>query len=107
MNVKINEQSVCALIDTGCPQTLVGPTIRTTQASGRKQIITADRRVIDCQGETYVSLSMAGKTMKVPWVAIQRMFPGVDVVIETDVFKALQILYRLRKFFYCGRCSLK
>ena len=73
MNVKINEQSACALIDTGCTQTLVGPNILTTQASGRKQIITADGRVIDCQGETYVTLSIAGKTIKVPCVAIQRI----------------------------------
>ena len=80
MNVKINEQSACALIDTGCTQTLVGPTIRTTQASGRKKIITADGRVIDCQGETYVTLSIAGKTIKVPCVEIQRMLPGVDVL---------------------------
>ena len=87
MNVKINEQSACALIDTGCTQTLVGPTIRTTQASGHKQIITADGRVLDCQGETCVTLSMAGKTIKVRCVAIQKMLLGVDIVIRTDVFK--------------------
>ena len=51
MNVKVNKQSACTLIDTGCTQTLVGPIIRTTQASGGKQIITADGRVIDCQGK--------------------------------------------------------
>ena len=77
-----------------------------TQASGPKQIITADGRVIDCQGETYFTLSMAGKTIKVLYVAIQKMLPGVDVVIGTDVLK-LQILSRLWKNFYCGRCGLK
>ena len=87
MNVKINEQSACVLIDTRCKQTLVGPTIRTTQASGCKQIIIADGRVIDCQGETYVTLSIAGKTIKVPCVAIQRMLPGVDLVIGTNMLK--------------------
>ena len=84
MNVKINEQSACALIDTGCTQTLVGPTIRTTQANGRKQIITADGRVTEYQGEIYVTLSIADKTIKVPCVAVQRMLPGVDVVIGTE-----------------------
>ena len=104
MNVKIND---CALIDTGCTQTLVGPTVRTTQASKRKQIITADGRVIDCQEETYVTLSIAGKTIKVRCVAIQRMLPGVDVVIGTEHVKALQILSGLWKIVYCSRCSLK
>ena len=98
MNVKINEQSACALIDTGCTQTLVGPTIRTTQASGRKQIITADGRVIDCQKETYVTLSIAGKTIKVPCVAIQRMLPGVDVVTGTDALKHFKFFLDYGKF---------
>ena len=106
MNVKINEQSACALIDTGCTQTLVGPTIRTSQTSGRKQIITAAGRVIDCQGETYVTLLIAGKTIKVPCVSIQRMLPIVDVVIGTDVLKHFKFCldYNL---FYCSHCGLK
>ena len=98
MNVKINEQPACALIDTGCTQTLVGPTIRTTQASGSKQIITADGRVIDCQGETCVTLSIAGKTIKVQCVAIQKMLPGVDVVIGTDVLKHFKFCLDYGKF---------
>ena len=98
MNVKINEQSACALIDTGCTQTLVGPTIRTTLASGCKQIITADGKVVDYQGETYVTLSIAGKTIKVRYVAIQRMLPGVDVVIGTDVLKHFKFCLDYGKF---------
>ena len=98
MNVKTTEQSACALIDTGCTQTLVGPTIRTTQASGRKQIITANGRVIDCQVETYVTLSIAGKTIKVRCVAIRRMLPGVDVVIGTDVLKHFKFCLDCGKF---------
>ena len=98
MNVKINEQSSYALIDTGCTQTFVRPTTRITQESGRKQIITADGRVIDCLGETYVTLSIAGKTIKVPCVAIQRMLPGVDVVIGTDVLKHFKFCQDYGKF---------
>ena len=98
MNVKINEQSACALIDTGCTHPLVGPTIRTIQASGRKQIITADGRVINCQGETYVTLLIADKTIKVPCVAIQRMLLGVDVVIGTDVLKHFKFCLDYGKF---------
>ena len=98
MNVKINEQSACALIDTGCTQTLVGPTMRTTQASGRKQIITANGRMIDCQGETYVTSSIARKTIKVSCVAIQRMLPNVDVVIGTDVLKHFKFCLDYGKF---------
>ena len=78
-------------------QTLVGPTIRTTQASGHKEIITADGKVIDCQGETYVTLSIAGKTIKVPCVAIQRMLPGVDVVIGTDMLKHFKFCLDYKK----------
>ena len=99
MNVRINEQSVCALIDIGGTQTLVRPTIRTTQASGSKQIITADWRVIDCQGETYVTLPMVGKTIKVPCVAIQKMLPDVDVVIGTDVLMHFKFCPDYEKFF--------
>ena len=97
MNVDINE-SACALIDTRCTQTLVGPTIRTTQASGRKQIITADEIVIDCQGESCVTLLIAGKTIKVRCVAIQGMLPGVDVVIGTDVLKHFKFCLDYGKF---------
>ena len=77
---------------------LVTLTIRTTQASGSKQIITADWRVIDCQGETYVTLPMAGKTIKVPCVAIQKMLPDVDVVIGTDVLKHFKFCLDYGKF---------
>ena len=98
INVKINEQSACVLIDTRCKQTLVGPTIRTTQASGQKQIIIADGRVIDCQGETYVTLLIAGKTIKVPCVAIQRMLPGVDIVIGTNMLKHFKFCLDYKKF---------
>ena len=42
MNIKIHKQSACALIDSGCTQTLVGPKIRTNQASEVKQVITVD-----------------------------------------------------------------
>ena len=73
--------------------------MRTTQASWRKQIITADGRVIDCQGETYVTLSIAGKTIKVPCVAIQRMLRGVDVVIGTDVLKYFKFCLDYGKYF--------
>ena len=100
MIVKINEQSACALIDIGCTQTLVGPTIRTTQANEHKQIITADGRAIDCQGETYVTLSIASKTIKVPCVAIHRMLPGVDVVIGTDVLKHFKFCLDYEKFSF-------
>ena len=98
MKVKINEQLTYALIDIGCTQTLAGPTIRTNQASWRKKIITANRRVINCQGETYATLSMAGKTIKVPCVAIQRMLPGVDIVIGTDVLKHFKFCLDYGKF---------
>ena len=76
----------------------MGLTIRTTQASGRKQIITADGRVIDFQRKTYVTLSIAGKTIKVSCVAIQRMLPGVDVVIGTDVLKHFKFCLDYGKF---------
>ena len=97
INVKINEQSTCALIESGCTQTLVGPTIRTTQTSEHKRIITADGRVIDFQGETYVALSRAGKTIEVPYFAIQKMLPGIDVVIGTDVSKHFEFCLQYEK----------
>ena len=76
----------------------MGPTIRITQTSGHKKIITADGRVIDCSGENYVTLSIVGKTIKVPCVAIQRMLLGVDVVIGTIMLKHFKFCLDYKKF---------
>ena len=54
--------------------------------------------MIDCQGETYVTLSIVGKTIKVPCIAIQRMLPGVDVVIETNMLKHFKFCLDYKKF---------
>ena len=43
-------------------------------------------------------MSIAGKTIKVPCVAIQRMLPGVDVVIGTDVLKHFKFCLDYGKF---------
>ena len=98
MNVKINEQSACGLIDSGCTQTLVGSTIRTTQASERKRIITGDGKVIDCQGKTSSLCQWQGKQLKVLCVAIQKMLPSADIVIGIDRLKHFKFCLEYKKF---------
>ena len=58
MNILVNGQPARALIDSGCTQTLVGPAIQTGKAYGLKRIMTADGRMINCEGETPVVLTL-------------------------------------------------
>ena len=64
-NILVNGQPACALIDSNCTQTLIGPNIQTGKAYGFKRIMTADGRIINCTGEIPVLLSLAGKTIEV------------------------------------------
>ena len=64
VNVLENGQPARALIDSGCTQSLVGPAIQTGKAYGLKQIMTVDGRMINCEGEIPVVLSLAGKLLK-------------------------------------------
>ena len=50
VNVLVNGQPARALIDSGCTQTLVGPTVQTGKAYGLKRIMTADGRMIKLPG---------------------------------------------------------
>ena len=51
-NILVNGQSARALIDNGCTQALLGPTIQTGKAYGLKRIMTADGRMINCEGDS-------------------------------------------------------
>ena len=64
VNILVNGQPARALIDSGYTQTLVGPAIQTGKAYGLKRIMTADGRMINCEGEIPVVLTLAEKLSK-------------------------------------------
>ena len=98
VNVLVNGQPARALIDSGCTQTLVGPTIQTGKAYGLKRIMTADGRMINCEGETPVVLTLAGKTIEVLCVVTKKMVLGVDIIVGTDVLKHFKFSMNYGRF---------
>ena len=65
VNILVNGQPACALSDSDCTQTLLGPTTQTGKAYGLKRIMTADGRMLNCEDEIPLVLSLAGKTNEV------------------------------------------
>ena len=93
MNILVNAQPACALINSGCTQTLVGPTIQTGKAYGLKRSMTADGRMINCVGEIPIELSLAGKTIEVLCAVTKKMVLGVDIIVGTDVHFKFSLNY--------------
>ena len=87
MNILVNGQPACTLIDSGCTQTLVGPTVQNSKVYGLKRIMTADGRMINCEGEIPVVFSVAGKTIEVLCVVTKTMVHEVNVIVGTDVLR--------------------
>ena len=49
--------------------------------------MTPDGRMINCEGEIPVVLSLAGKAIEVLCVVTKKMVLGVDIIVGTDVLK--------------------
>ena len=96
MKIRANGISVWALIDTGCTQTLVGPRVRTGKVNGIKRIMTADGRLVECDGEVPVDLTIVGKTVSAPCIVVRKMVPNVEVIVGTDVLKHFKFFSRPR-----------
>ena len=75
-NILVNGHPACALIYSGCTQTLVGPTIQT-----------GDGRIMTCESKIPVVLPLAEKTIEVLCVVTKKMVLAVDIIVETDVLK--------------------
>ena len=52
--------------------------------------MTADGRMINCDSQIPIILSLAGKTIEVLCVVTKKMVLGVDIIVGTDVFKHLK-----------------
>ena len=94
----MNGQPARALIDSGCTQTLVGPAVQTGKAHGLKRIMTANGRMMNCEGEIPVVLSLAGKTIEVLCVVTKKMVLGVDIIVGTDVLKYFKFSMNYDRF---------
>ena len=67
---------------------------------GLKKIMTADGRLIKCDGEVLVSLTSAGKTVKVPCVMILTIVPNMDVIVGRNVLRHLNFAIFMRNFLF-------
>ena len=88
INVKISNENVNALFDTGCSRTLVkekfGGSIK-----GRCSLRAVDGKKVKCRGLSEIEMSLLGQTLTTDAIVVDEMIDGVEVVVGMDVIKRL------------------
>ncbi|QQP49389.1 Putative LOC101234602 [Caligus rogercresseyi] len=88
----INGREVMGLIDTGCTQTILGPSFINLSKRGRFPVTAFDGNVIHCDGSASVVVMLGGVSTRVECLISSKMIEGVDAIIGTDVLRHLRIL---------------
>eukprot|EP00096_Caligus_rogercresseyi_P016665 TRINITY_DN944_c0_g1_i3.p1 TRINITY_DN944_c0_g1~~TRINITY_DN944_c0_g1_i3.p1 ORF type:complete len:942 (+),score=61.63 TRINITY_DN944_c0_g1_i3:649-3474(+) len=84
----INGKKAHGLLDTGCSKTVVSSRLINKLVPLRPvSVMGFDGSITRCRGKSEASLKINGKTIRTECIVSDRMIPGVDVVVGTDVIK--------------------
>lgn len=85
----VGRREVRALVDTGCSTTVVASHL-VPECKRKKSSLTAvDGRVIVCEGEGSVELTVQGIHLTVKAIILGRLVDGIDMVLGMDVINSL------------------
>ena len=80
--VKVNGQSVRALIDTGCSWSIVAPWVVSVRGGGRpSSIIAVDGGTVETLGEAEVRLEVSDVAVTLECLVVCKLIKGVDVIL--------------------------
>ena len=84
--MKVNGQSVRALIDTGCSWSIVAPWVVSVRGGGRpSSIIAVDGGMVETLGEAEVRLEVSDVAVTLECLVVRKLIKGVDVILGMDL----------------------
>jgi transposase InsO family protein len=89
VSIVASGERVQALVDTGCSQTIVAQRLARNVTNGAGRIMTVNGSSVSCAGTTMVQLGVGERKLVVHGLVLERMVPGVDVILGMDVITQL------------------
>jgi hypothetical protein len=88
-SVTVSGKKVKALVDTGCSRTIVADRLLAHVAGGEGRITAVDGSGVKCKYANAVSLGVGERVIQADCLVLEKILPGVDVILGMDVIGRL------------------
>ena len=104
MDIRVNGKRAKALIDTGCTHSLICKKVVEAKKIGQcsKTILSADAKRMKIDGEVDVIVEINGNRLETKCAVIEKLVPGIDIIVGTDILKYFRFELHYGKANICA-----